>query len=109
MSQYLSGTSRVQKWYNRSIFPLLPYISSRKADEYNTSQFCIRWLMFTVWILDSFEFEISIVANTHWGIGMIGMLPYLRWVVAIPCPEKLGIWIYKYTSRKVKFIEANNG
>ena len=104
MSAYLSGHPRVQKWYNLNIFPLVPYIVSQKADKYNTSQFCIRWLIFTVWILDSFEFEISIVANTHWGIGMVGMLPYLRWVIAIPCPERLGIWMDKNTSRKVKFI-----
>ena len=99
MSQTASGYYRKQKWYNRNVFPLVPIITVKKADEHNTSEFTFRWLVFTIWTLDSFGFEFSLVATTHWGIGFIGILPYLRWVVAIPCPERLSILIYRKLNR----------
>lgn len=99
MSQTASGTYRKQKWYNKNVFPLIPVIDIKKANKHNTSSFSFRWLFFTVWSLDSFKFEFAFVASTHWGIGFIGILPYLRWVVAIPCPEKLGIWIDRKLGR----------
>jgi hypothetical protein len=99
MSQTASGNYRKQKWYNHKVFPLIPVITTKKANEYNSSSFCFRWLFFTVWSLDTIQFEFAFVANTHWGIGFIGLLPYLRWVVTIPCPESLGIWFDKKTSR----------
>lgn len=100
MSQTASGTYRKQKWYNKNVFPLIPVIDIKKANEHNTSGFSFRWLFFTVWSLDSFGFEFAFVATTHWGIGFIGILPYLRWVVAIPCPEKFGIWIDRKLGRR---------
>ena len=99
MSQTASGTYRKQKWYNKNVFPLIPVIDIQKADKYNTSGFSFRWLFFTFWSLDSFGFEFAFVATTHWGIGFNGILPYLRWVVAIPCPEKLSIWIDRKLGR----------
>ena len=99
MCQSASGTYRVQKWYNRNVFPLVPILEIKKANEHNTRGFSFRWLFFTFWSLDSVQFELSFVATTHWGVGFIGLLPYLRWVVTIPCPEKIGILFDRYTSR----------
>lgn len=106
MSQTAAGYYRKEKWYNRNVFPLVPVITIKKADEHNTSAFTFRWLFFTIWTLDSFSFELSIVASTHWGIGFIGILPYLRWVVAIPCPERLGILIDRKLSRKCQSLNG---
>lgn len=102
MSHTASGYYRKEKWYNKNIFPLIPVITIKKSNEHNTSSFTFRWLFFTIWTLDSFHFEISLVADTHWGIGIIGILPYLRWAVTIPCPEKLGMWFSKNLNRKPK-------
>ncbi|MCG8838598.1 hypothetical protein G1K37_09545 [Tenacibaculum dicentrarchi] len=102
MSHTLSGTYRAQKWYNSNIFPLIPVLSLKKANEHNTGGFTFRWLFITLWTLDSVQFEFAITADNHWGLGFKGLLPYLRWVVAIPCPEKLGIWIDKHFSRRIK-------
>lgn len=102
MSHTVSGTYRTQKWYNRNIFPLIPVLELKKANEHNTGGFTFRWLFITLWTLDSVQFELAITADNHWGLGFKGLLPYLRWVVAIPCPEKLGFWIDKYFSRRIK-------
>ena len=106
MCQSASGFCRKQKWYNKNIFPLVPILEIKKADQNNTGSFNFRWLFFTAWTLDSPSFEFAIVADTHWGIGFIGLLPYLRWVVTIPCPEKLGIWIDRKFSRASRFYNA---
>jgi hypothetical protein len=100
MSQTASGNYRKQKWYNNNVFPLIPVLEIKKANEHNTSGFTFRWLVFTIWTLDQFCFELSIVANEHWGIGVIGILPYLRWVIAIPCPEWFGIKLSNLLGRK---------
>jgi len=106
MCQSASGFCRKQKWYNMNIFSLVPILEIKKADQHNTSGFTFRWLFFTVWTLDSPSFEFAIVADTHWGIGFIGLLPYLRWIATIPCPEKLGIWIHRKFSRARRFYNA---
>ena len=103
MSHSASGTFRKQKWYNKNVFPLIPILEIKKADKHNTSGFSFRWLFFTFWSLDSLGFEVSFVISNHWGIGFIGILPYLRWVIAIPCPEKLSIYINKKLSRDRQF------
>lgn len=90
---------KIRKWYNSYCFPLIPQFSIKDSDKYNTSGFTFQWLIFKFWSLDSFQFELALVASTHWGIGFNGMLPYLRWVISIPCPEKLGIWIDKKLGR----------
>jgi len=95
-----SGRIRKEKWYNKNVFPLVPILEVKKANKHNTSGFTFRWLIFKFWTLDSFEFEFSIVATGHWGIGFIGVLPYLRWVVAVPCPEWLAIKLSKLLDRK---------
>ena len=102
MSHSVTGSYKRQKWYNKRIFPLVPTIQIRKADELNTSSFSFRWLFFTIWSLDSFDFEVSFVISTHWGFGFVGSLLYLRWVVAIPCPEKMAIYIGEMLHRKPK-------
>ena len=90
---------KARKWYNNMTFPIIPSLDLKKANKHNTSGFTFHWLFFKVWTIDSPSFEISIVADTYWGIGIIGLLPYFRWVIAIPCPMELGIWIDKNFSR----------
>lgn len=103
MSQTACGVpSAPKKWYNSYIFPLVPQLEVREGDDYNTKKFTFRWLFFTFWSLDSFQFEISVVADTHWGLGFVGILPYLRWVVAIPCPVRIGMWVTRNLARKSK-------
>ena len=107
MSQTASGCYRKEKWYNRNIFPLVPVIRFKKADEHNTRSFNFRWLIFTFWSLDSFQFELSFNVDTHWGIGITFLLPYLRGVIAIPCPESFGMWADRKLSRKPLILRKN--
>ena len=102
VSQTASGRFRNEKWYSKNVFPLIPILELKKANEHNTSGFTFRWLFITLWTLDNVQFEFAFVADTHWGIGFVGLLPFLRWVIAIPCPEKVGIWWSNLTSRKVR-------
>ena len=99
---YKCGEKREQKWYNRDIFPLIPVITIRNANEYNTLGITIQWLFLTMWLLDSVQFEFAFIADTHFGIGIKGLLPYLRWVITIPCPEVVGMWIHKHLDREPK-------
>lgn len=107
MIQEESGKIRKEKWYNSYIFPLIPLLTIKKADKYNTEGFTFKWLFITLWTLDNVQFEVAIVLDTHWGIGFIGLLPYLRWVISIPCPPNIGIWFDKLTSRKPKRNESS--
>jgi hypothetical protein len=100
MSQTSSGSFRKEKWYNKNIFPLVPVLEIKKADKHNTSGFSFRWLIFTFWSLDSFQFEVTATMDTHWGVGITFILPYLRGVIAIPCPEKIGTFIHRKLGRK---------
>ncbi len=103
MAQYECGTNHSKKWYKSQIFPLIPIIETREENEHNTSHFSFRWLFITIWTIDSFCFEFTIVADNHWGLGFIGLFPYFRWVLAIPCPTKLGMWTQRYLWRKTKY------
>lgn len=89
-----------RKWYNNYEFPLVPVLTLKKGNEHNTSGFTFKWLFFKFWSLDAFGFELGVVADNHWGIGFIGILPYLRWVICIPCPIKLQTWIQRKLWRK---------
>jgi hypothetical protein len=106
MSHTDAGTvGRPYKWYHNRKFPLLPLLEVREGDEHNTSSFTFRWLFITMWSLDSVSFEVTVTISTHWGVGLIGILPYLRWAAAVPFPDKVELWVYKYThrfSRKAK-------
>jgi len=91
-----------EKWYNKYQFPLIPSFTVKKADEHNTKWFEFRWLIFHFWSLDSVRFEIALTIDTHWGIGFTFLLPYLRGVIAIPCPYKFAVLIDRISSRKVR-------
>lgn len=97
-----------QNWYSNEKFPLIPLLRIKKGDKYNTNNFTFKWLFFTIWSLDSFCFEASLNIDTHWGIGFTGLLPYLRIIVAIPCPDKIGFWIDKHLNRHPDFNKYNN-
>lgn len=99
MTYYACGMQREEKWYNKNIFPLVPILEIAKSDEHNTSGFTFKWMFITLWTLDTPSVEVAVVADTHWGIGVVGILPYLRWVFTIPCPEKVSMWIHKNLSR----------
>ena len=94
-------------WYNNYTFPLLPQLQIKEGNEYNTKGFSFHWLFFKLWSLDCFSFEVGVVFDTHWGIGFIGILPYLRWVICIPCPEKLMMWTQRNLWRKPNRIEGD--
>jgi hypothetical protein len=80
------------KWYRNPKFALLPILRFKQANEHNTSGFQFDWLFLRLWSLDAFGFEFGVVADNHWGVGVIGILPYLRWTCCIPCPERVGMW-----------------
>lgn len=88
-----------RKWYTNYTFPLVPVLTTKKTDEHNTSGFSFHWLFFRVWSLDAFDFELALVADTHWGIGLTAKLPYLRIVACIPFPESLAIKVQRYLWR----------
>lgn len=87
------------KW---SKFPLVPFFEYEKSDGFNTSRFTFKWLCFQLWSRDSFDFEIAFGISEHWGIGFTALLPYLRIVFCIPCPDRIRSWWYKNLSRKPK-------
>lgn len=108
MSELECKTDQIpRKWYNSYEFPLIPVITKKKGDEWNTSSWSFNWLFIRLWTLDAFEFEIGIVIDTHWGIGVIGILPYLRWVVAIPAPYSIQRWTQTNLWRKPKKLKSN--
>jgi hypothetical protein len=103
MADVKSYVSKVKdKWYNNCKFPLIPRLEIRKANEHNTKGFTFNWLFFTVWSLDSFSFEVSLVCTGHWGLGVIGIFPYLRWAVTLPMPRQIDSWVSKNLDRKPK-------
>lgn len=104
-SEYIS---RKRTWYNNYNFSLIPTLNIRKADKYNTKSFQFNWLFIKLWSLDSFSFELSFTISSHWGIGFIGLLPYLRFVFCIPLSESLGMWIDKNLDRKPITCDVQN-
>lgn len=101
MTELLQTTStRRNRWYNNYHFPLVPIIDVRQANEHNTKSVSVNWLFFKFWTLDAFQFEVALVADTHWGIGLTALLPYLRVVVCIPMPIKMQMWVQRNLWRK---------
>jgi hypothetical protein len=99
--------SKTRKWYTNYTFPLIPVISYRKANQYNTFNWTFHWMFFKVWTRDAFDFEIAFTISGHWGIGVTALLPYLRLVITVPCTEWLSIKIDKYLGRKPKQLKTN--
>lgn len=96
------NTQKRSKWHNSYIFPLIPILSTRKRDEHSANGFTFQWLFIKVWSLEHIEFEIAVNISTHWGIGITAIVPYLRIVLCIPCPEILTMKIDKIFSRSPK-------
>ena len=108
MEQAVKRIGKEYKWYQAWAFPLLPRIETRPArkpehqhDDGQPWGFSFRWLMFTAWSLEHADFEVAVVCGTHWGVGVIGILPYLRWSVCIPCPPRLGDWLNRALRRRI--------
>lgn len=91
-----------RQWYNSYEFPLIPQFKYRPGDKYNTDDFSLNWLCFKFWTLDYFDFEVSAGVNCHWGLYINGILPYLRWVVGIPLPNKWCAFMQEKLWRKPK-------
>lgn len=89
-------------WYRHSQFPLLPNWGYRRADKENTFSWFFNWMFLKLWSLDSFSISIQFHIEAHWGFGFAGIIPYLRWVISIPCPPKLESWVRKKLWRKPK-------
>lgn len=98
-----------RRWYNSHTFPLVPTLEIRKASQYNVPSFSFKWLVFSLWSLNSVSLELQVVIDTHWGVGVIGILPYLRWVCCIPCPMKLQMWVQRNLWRKPKEDKNDDG
>lgn len=96
------------KWYNHHKFPLLPVLEYRKADFHNTSGFTFSWLFIRLWSLDAFGFEVALVVDNHWGIGVAAILPYLRIVMGIPLPFKFNMWCQRHLWRKSEWSKQHN-
>jgi hypothetical protein len=98
-----NGTTRNYKWYQHWRFALIPLITKREGDECNTKSFTFRWLFLTFWTLDIPSLAIEFVCCSHWGLGFIGLLPYIRWSLTIPLPRKFQN-IEKVLHRKPKKV-----
>lgn len=103
---YAEGYTK-PKWYSQPLFPLIPLLDVRKPvkprgewDSGTSGNFTFSWLFLTVWSLDHPHFELAIVADTHWGIGVTGILPYLRWKFTIPAPAGFASWVHKHLDRR---------
>lgn len=94
-----------EKWYNKNIFPLIPTLRTKKADIHNTSSFTFKWLFLTIWSRDSFDFELALTADTHFGIGFTALLPYLRIILTIPISEKIAIKVQRKLWRKPEILK----
>ena len=88
------------KWYRGNKFTILPRLDVKKANEHRASHFVFEWLFLKVWSLDSFAFEVAAVCDGHWGLGFTAIIPRLRIVFAIPCPEILATWAQRKLWRR---------
>lgn len=77
-------------------------LSTTGGNKYNAPSFSLNLGILKIWSLTHCSFEMGVVCDTHWGIGAIGIFPYLRWVLAIPCPEKFSMWFGEKTRRTSK-------
>lgn len=100
MTSAVASTHKKRKWYNDYQFPLVPVLEIREANEHNTRSLSFSWLFIKLWTLDTPTFEVSLVAGSHWGIGIAAIIPYLRIILCIPCPRRVDEFIYRYLSRK---------
>jgi len=100
MSVKENPNNKKRKWYNSYKFPLIPVLTIKKGCENSTGGFTFEWLFFRIWTLDQFNFELRITCSGHWGLGVIAILPYIRVVACIPCPEKMHTKIINLLGRK---------
>lgn len=92
-----------RKWYNKDPFPLIPWIWTKPANEYNTFGWQFEWLLFKAWSMDSCDFELAVVFDlTHWGVGITGKIPYVRFTLCLPTHQKIQSWIQTNLWRKSK-------
>ncbi len=102
MTEAVCDNRKKRYWYNGYVFPLIPVLETRPANDYNTSWFCFQWMIFKIWSRDSVGIEFAFVLDSHWGIGVTMLLPYLRVIICIPCPYRLMLWSQKNLWRRPK-------
>ncbi len=61
-----------------------------------------RFPLLPVWTLEHWSFEIALVMDSHWGIAINFLFPYLRLSIGIPLPEFISDFTRKYLNRKTK-------
>jgi hypothetical protein len=69
-------------WCN-DICPLFPRFYYYKGDELNANRWCLHWLFFTIWTMESFSFGIDAEISPSGGVWAGLILPYLRITVGI--------------------------
>lgn len=89
-----------KKWYKHEKFPLIPILRIKQEDMYNTKGFIFKWLFLNIWTLDSPSIELGFVMESHFGLGFVGRLPYLRWTLTIPCPVSVERFVMRMLWRK---------
>ncbi len=87
--------------YNSTLY-LGGILRTTEGNKYNAPSFSINLGILKIWSLTHCSFEMGIVCDTHWGIGAIGIFPYLRWVLTMPCPQKFSMWFGEKTKRTSK-------
>lgn len=84
---YLSNNGvHVPQWMYAERFPIIPNIYYDGGDKYNASKISFRWGPIWLWTLEYPYLEIGVCCDTHWGIGLRFLLPYLRMVISLPLP-----------------------
>jgi len=85
-----------KRWYQWGRFPLVPIVSVRDSDEWNTFAGYFSWLNLRFWSLDQFAFALEFHAEAI-GIFLRLQLPYLNcYVWLLPFPER---WLHKWSRR----------
>lgn len=78
-----TAQANIERWYHWHRFAVLPRLRRRKADKYNTASFNFHWLVFRVWSMDSFEFNVQVELDDQ-GFTLRAMVPYLIFGAFVP-------------------------
>jgi hypothetical protein len=78
-------------WCN-DLCPLVPRLTYRKGDEYNSNAWGCHWLLLEVWSMENFSFGVDAGLSFN-GVYIGAILPYLRIVIGIR--HMYYSWCYK--------------
>lgn len=100
MEKHYYTNKKTERWYNNYVFPLVPVVIVRKADEDTILMLSFKWMAIKLETMGAFMFEARFMLNAHNGLGADIFVPYLRFHFMIPCPTKVYNWICKNLYRK---------